>query len=87
MLKVDRGLECRSGNPTGKSETGLWVVRLYDGIDNVWIDVSDPVTLDKAKEIWREKTNNGTEKTCYNDLDYFRIFPSDTVMLRRPKGI
>jgi hypothetical protein len=59
----------------------LFVVRLYDGFDNLWMDVSEPVSKSEADNIWNEKTNNGTINTHYNDIDYYRIFPSDTKML------
>ena len=72
-----------------------FVVRLYDGFDNVWCDVSQPVTIEEAKEIWNEKTGKGTHNTCFGDIDYYRIFPADTKMLyssdtqpdQRMKGI
>ena len=51
----------------------LFVVRLYDGFDNEWMDVSKKVSKTEAKRIWNEKTKNGTEKTCYDDIDYFKI--------------
>lgn len=59
----------------------LYVVRLYDGFDNMWLDVSGPLPYDKAKEIWLEKTNNGTKFTKFNDIDYYKIFPADTRMM------
>lgn len=58
-----------------------YVVRLYDGFDNQWIDISEPVSKEEAERIWNEKTNNGTEKTSYGDIDYFKIFPTNTKML------
>lgn len=54
------------------------IVRLYDGFDNLWIDVSGPLIYDEAFKLWLEKTNNGTEKTNYSHIDYYRIFPADT---------
>ena len=51
----------------------LYIVRLFDGFDNEWIDVSNPVKKEDAERIWNEKTNNGTEKTNYNHIDYYRI--------------
>lgn len=59
----------------------LFVVRLYDGFDNEWMDVSSAVSKEEADRIWNEKTKNGTEKTCYNHIDYYKIFPADTQML------
>lgn len=35
----------------------LFIVRLYDGMDNQWIDVSGPLPYDEANKIWREKTD------------------------------
>ena len=62
-----------------------YIVRLYDGFDNKWIDVSELVVYKEAERIWNERTKNGTEKTKYDDIDYFKIFPADTVMLFRDK--
>lgn len=59
----------------------LFVVRLYDGFDNQWIDVSKPVPKAEADRILAKHTKNGTEKTCYRDIDYYAIFPADTKML------
>ena len=59
----------------------LYVVRLYDGFDSIWMDVSEAVSKDEADRIWRDKTKNGTEYTSFSDIDYYRIFPADTVML------
>ena len=53
----------------------LFVVRKYDRFNNEWMDVSEKVSKEEADRIWNEKTKNGTEKTCYNDIDYFRIYP------------
>lgn len=59
----------------------LYVVRLYDGFDNHWLDVSEPVSLEKANAILMEKTDNGKRNIKYDDIDYYRIFPADTIML------
>lgn len=59
----------------------LFVVRLYDGFDNEWMDVTEPVEYREAKEVWLEKTEQGTEKTCFDDIDYYDIYPADTKML------
>jgi hypothetical protein len=59
----------------------MFVVRLWDGFDGIWMDVSKPVTKEEADRIWNEKTNNGTERKCFNDIDYYSIFPADTTML------
>lgn len=62
-----------------------YIVRLYDGFDNVWIDIEGSLTYDEAKKVWNERTKDGTKNTKYDDIDYYRIFPDDTVMLRRYK--
>ena len=59
----------------------LYIVRHYDGFDNVWIDVSKPVSALEAKEIWNKYTHNGTRMTKYDDIDYYSIFPANTRML------
>ena len=63
----------------------LFIVRLYDGFDNCWIDVTGPVSKAEADKVWNEKTNNGTSKTSFGDIDYYKVFPSDTQMLFRPE--
>ena len=64
----------------------LFVVRLYDGFDNLWIDVSKPVPRDEAERILAEKTDNGTRKTSFSDIDYYRIFEADTTMFFSDQG-
>ncbi len=63
-----------------QSESKFYVVRLYDGFDNMWMDVSKPVSKDEAQRIWDEKTDGGTRNTSYDDIDYYHIYPADTVM-------
>jgi hypothetical protein len=63
-----------------------YIVRLYDGFDNEWIDVSEPVSKEEAEKIWNEKTNNGTRKTKFDDIDYYKIFPEDTIMFYSQEG-
>jgi hypothetical protein len=58
-----------------------------DGFDNEWIDVCEPTTEEKAKEIWNKETNNGTKNTNFSDIDYYKIFPADTVMMFSSEGI
>ena len=61
-------------------EEKLYIVRLYDGFDNEWMDVSKPVTYKEAEDIWGEKTENGTKETKFEDIAYYKIFPANTVM-------
>jgi hypothetical protein len=65
----------------------LFIVRLYDGFDHEWMDITEPVTRQEADKIWNERTKNGTEKTKYDDIDYFAIFPADTTMLYSVEGV
>ena len=59
----------------------LYVVRLYDGFDNLWMDVSKPLPKDEAHKILMEKTKDGTKNTKFDDIDYYAIFPADTTMM------
>jgi hypothetical protein len=58
-----------------------FVVRLYDGFDNVWMDISKPVSKEEADKIFADETDNGTKNTKYDNIDYYAIFPADTKML------
>jgi len=62
------------------SDAKLCVVRLWDGMDGAWIDVTEPIPEEEANRIWNEKTKNGTEYAEYDDIDYYKVFPADTVM-------
>jgi hypothetical protein len=59
----------------------LFIVRLYDGFDNQWIDITGPVSEEVAQKVWNEKTDNGTKKSKFEHIDYYRIFPANTKML------
>lgn len=61
----------------------LFIVRLWDGMDGIWCDVSEPVSKEEADRIWKEKTQNGTKAVKFEDIDYFHIFPADTTMRYR----
>ena len=64
----------------------LYVVRLYDGFDNEWMDVSEPVSRKEAEKILNEKTEDGTKNTKFDDIDYYAIFPADTIMYYSQEG-
>lgn len=57
----------------------LYIVRLWDMFDG-WIDITRPIPKTEADAIWNKKTNNGTEKTHYNDGDYYKVFSANTRM-------
>lgn len=63
-----------------KIVNGKFVVRLYDGFDNEWMDVSKPVDYEEALKIWNEKTEGGTKKIKFDDIDYYAIYLEDIVM-------
>lgn len=62
-------------------EGDLFTVRLYDGFDNIWIDVLKGANLETALKMWLSQTENGTKNTNYNHIDYYAIFPANTRML------
>lgn len=68
-------------DPKETIQESLFIVRLYDGFDNQWIDVSGPLTHEEALEEWNLRTDDGQKMTRYEDIDYYKIFPSDTTML------
>lgn len=69
-----------------EGDAELVVVRFYDGFDNYWIDVTGPLPWAEAMRIWNEKTNNGTIKAKFEDIDYYAIYPADSVMLHSTAG-
>lgn len=60
-----------------------YIVRLYDGFDNIWIDICSPITKEKAEKLWNKNTEEGTRHTSYIDIDYYKIFPADTIMVNK----
>lgn len=67
-------------------ECDTFVVRLYDGFDNEWMDVSGSLSGRQAKKIWAEKTDNGRKATSYADIDYYAIYPTDANMVFSEQG-
>lgn len=67
--------------------TELYVVRLYDGMDMMWMEVSEAVSKEEAEKLWNEKTENGTKNISYDDIDYYEIFPAHTKMMYSADGI
>ncbi len=65
----------------------LYIVRLYDYFDNIWLDVSSPLSQEDAQALWNQKTCNGTQNSKFEDCDYYAIFPADTVMLFSSQSI
>lgn len=69
------------GNTMTESKP-LYVVRLWDGFDGEWMDVSDPLPKEEAETLCKRKNkdNHGREDGNYNDIDYYATFPADTKM-------
>ena len=63
-----------------KVEKKLFIVRLWDGFDGLWCDVTGAVPLEEAEKVWNEHTQNGTKSTKFEHIDYYKIFPADTKM-------
>lgn len=78
-------------------ELGLFdapcIVRHWDGMDGTWTDVTDACSPAEALAEWYRRTGGGTTKISFDEIDYYRIFPADTVMewsngkeMFRPEG-
>jgi hypothetical protein len=57
-----------------------YIVRVWDGLDGCWTDCTGEVGCDEALRVWLERTEGGTRQVSYADIDYYKIFPSDTRM-------
>jgi len=57
-----------------------FVVRLWDGMDGTWTDCTAPMTLFDALHEWLARTSFGTEKISFQEIDYYRVFPSSVRM-------
>lgn len=68
---------------TNLSDNCKYIVRLYDGFDNYWIDITKALSKAEAIKVWMKETKNGTEHICYGDIDYYDIFQEHTVMVLR----
>ncbi len=71
--------------PSEKPEQ-LYIVRLWDGFDGEWMDVSEPLPREEAVQICGDKNENrrgsaaGKRTGNYSDIDYYSVFPADTTM-------
>ena len=54
-----------------------YIVRLFDGFDNEWLDICYPTSPDEAQKLYNQKTENGTKFTNYRHIDYYGIFEVD----------
>jgi hypothetical protein len=65
-----------------ESESGLWILRCFDGFDHRWFNISGPLPKQEAFERWLKETKDGTKNTTYGDIDYYALYPDDTRMMR-----
>jgi hypothetical protein len=75
-----------------RSLEGWHIVRLYDGFDSKWIDVSKPMPKDEALKLAGDNNEKrtsgpgaGKREGSFDDIDYYAAFPADTVMRNRWK--
>jgi hypothetical protein len=68
-------------------EATEFVVRLYDGFDGEWMDVTKPLSAEEAMKDWNKRTDEGKRATSYGDIDYYAIFPSTVTMVWSEKGL
>ena len=65
----------------------LYIVRLWDGFDGEWMDVSDPLPKSEAEELAGDKnearmgSGKGNRNGHYGEIDYYKAFPADTKMV------
>lgn len=65
-----------------------YVVRLWDGFDNIWMDVSGPMPKAEAEKLAGDKneardgSGAGNRDGHYDEIDYYKAWPIDTRMLR-----
>lgn len=73
----------RKTEAENEEEGGLYIVRQYDGMEGRWLDVTKEIPHEEAERAWQRFTANGSRNTKYEDIDYYRVFPANTRMIRR----
>lgn len=58
-----------------------YIVRIYDGMDGCWTDCTGEVAREEALRYWAEKTDGGTRRVSFAEIDYYKIFPGGTRMV------
>jgi hypothetical protein len=60
-----------------------FTVRIWDGMDGCWTDCPGAIAVDAATALkaWANKTDNGTKRIRFDEIDYYRIFPAETRMV------
>lgn len=75
------------------SNPDLYIVRLWDGFDGEWMDVSEPLPKEEAEKLAGDKNEarsgsaTGKRDGSYSDVDYYRAFPADTKMIFSEEGL
>lgn len=64
----------------------IFVVRLFDGFDNEWMDVTGPLSAEEAMAQWSARTDEGRKHTSYDDIDYYAIYPTTVQMFFSAQG-
>lgn len=76
-----RGIYCRvTRASSGLFQHEILVVRHWDGMDGCWTDVTGEVSRAEALHFWAGATDGGVRQISYDEIDYYRIFPSGTRM-------
>jgi hypothetical protein len=63
-----------------------YVVRLYDGFDNEWMDVHGPCSREEADQVCGDRNEarigsaHGKRTGNYDDIDYYGVFQANTRM-------
>jgi hypothetical protein len=83
MTKEDALETAKCKDPTAN----LFIVRLYDGMDGEWMDVTEPLSAEEAMAIWDRNTEGGTKKISYNEIDYYAIYPATVKMVFSDEGV
>lgn len=56
-----------------------YVVRQWDGMDGCWTDctkdVTAEVTAEEALRDWAKRTDGGSRRVAFAEIDYYQIFP------------
>ncbi len=61
--------------------TQRFSVRHWDGMDGCWSDIATNVSGYEALTVWFERTDNGTRRLRFAEIDYVRLFPGGTKMI------
>ncbi len=61
---------------------GRFILRQWDGMDGCWSDCHEAEDVDGeiALLAWMERTEQGSKRVSFHEIDYYRIFPANTRM-------